>query len=184
MTAGTVSVSLSVLLDEQAISARVESLAEEIRAALPDEFLVIGVLNGAFMFTADLVRSLGRRGARPLVEFVNLKSYGDATRSSGTVRSVGGTLPDRLDGATVLVVDDILDSGRTLTFVRRLLDEAGAARVWACVLLDKPSRREVPAEAEFVGFSVGDRFVVGYGIDLAGRYRELPYVAVLDRAIE
>ncbi|MEO5376075.1 MAG: hypoxanthine phosphoribosyltransferase [Alphaproteobacteria bacterium] len=170
---------LDMLFDETAIARRVEGLAEEIAAVLPGEFLLLGVLNGAFVFVADLARAMARRGARPRVEFVTLKSYGDATRSSGVVKSVGA-LPEGLKGMPVLVVDDVLDSGRTAAFVRRTLEEAGAGPVWLCVLLDKPSRREVPGTADFVGFTIADRFVVGYGIDYAGRYRELPWVAALD----
>jgi hypoxanthine phosphoribosyltransferase len=115
---------------------------------------MVVILNGAFMFAADLARALARHGSHPTMEFVNLKSYGDATESSGQVR-VLGTLPERLDGL-------------------------GAAPVRLCVFLDKPARRAAGIEAEHVGFSIDDRFVVGYGLDHAKRWRGLPDLAAVD----
>ncbi len=172
------------LYTEAQIEARVDALADEIAARLGDEFVIVSILNGAFLFTADLVRALGRRGCRPRVEFITLKSYGDGSKTSGDVRLVG-VLPERLDGVAVLLVDDILDSGRTLMTASSLLSDRGAASVATCVLLDKPARREVPVAPDFTGFSVDDLFVVGYGIDYAERYRYLPflgYVETPDRA--
>jgi hypoxanthine phosphoribosyltransferase len=113
------------------------------------------------------------------MEFVNLKSYGDATESSGQVR-VLGTLPERLDGRAVLIVDDILDTGRTMQFARALLSGLGASPVQLCVFLDKPSRRVVPLQADHVGFAIDDRFVVGYGLDHAKKWRGLPDLAAVD----
>lgn len=164
---------------EAEIEARVDALADAIAARLGDEFVIVSILNGAFLFTADLVRALGRRGCRPRVEFITLKSYGDGLKTSGDVR-LAGVLPDRLDGLSVLLVDDILDSGRTLMTATSLLGDRGAASVSTCVLLDKPAGREVPVSADFMGFSIGDVFVVGYGIDYAEQYRYLPYLGYVE----
>jgi hypoxanthine phosphoribosyltransferase len=146
---------------------------------MPPDYVMVVILNGAFMFAADLARALARHGSHPTMEFVNLKSYGDATESSGQVR-VLGTLPERLDGRAVLIVDDILDTGRTMHFARALLAGLGAAPVRLCVFLDKPARRVAAIEAEHVGFSIEDRFVVGYGLDHAKRWRGLPDLAAVD----
>ncbi|MEQ8696343.1 MAG: hypoxanthine phosphoribosyltransferase, partial [Bauldia litoralis] len=164
---------------EAEIEARVDALADAIAARLGDEFVIVSILNGAFLFTADLVRALGRRGCRPRVEFITLKSYGDGLKTSGDVR-LAGVLPERLDGLSVLLVDDILDSGRTLMTATSLLGDRGAASVSTCVLLDKPARREVPVSPDFTGFSIGDVFVVGYGIDYAEQYRYLPYLGYVE----
>jgi hypoxanthine phosphoribosyltransferase len=169
------------LIDEQALTRRVEELAAEIAAECEgvDELVVIGLLKGAFVFMADLVREISRHGLRQRLGFLPARSYGSGTVSSGEV-----TLEQDLDldvaGRTLVLVDDILDTGHTLSVAARYLEEAGAARVITAVLLDKPSRREIPIQADYVGFQVPDRFVVGYGIDHAERYRELPYVGVVD----
>ena len=114
------------LIADAAIAARIDALADEIAAGMPADFVMVVILNGAFMFAADLARALARRDRHPTMEFVNLKSYGDATESTGQVR-VLGTLPERLDGRAVLLVDDILDTGRTMHFARALL---AAVALW------------------------------------------------------
>ncbi|HEY0834553.1 MAG TPA: hypoxanthine phosphoribosyltransferase [Azospirillum sp.] len=167
------------LIDEAAIAARLESLAAEIAAVMPDEFTLVALLKGAFVFAADLTRALGRAGRSPRVEFMQLSSYGSGTVSSGVVQ-LHGPAPDGLAGRPVLLVDDIADSGRSLAFARRQILEGGASEVRVCALLDKPSRRVVPVPVDFVGFTVEDVFVVGYGIDYAERYRHLPYVGVVE----
>jgi hypoxanthine phosphoribosyltransferase len=121
------------------------------------------------------VRALDRAGACPRIEFLQVSSYGFGQESSGSVKVIGG-LPGTILGRTVLLVDDIQDTGRTLAFTRRMLEEHGAVRVLSCVLLDKPSRRVVDFQPELVGFVIPDVFVVGYGIDYAERYRHLPYI--------
>jgi hypoxanthine phosphoribosyltransferase len=161
------------------IADRVEAVAGEIAVAMPGPFTIIAVLNGAFVFTADLMRALAKRNVHPKVEFVNLKSYGDATTSSGHVR-VTGTLPENLRGEAVLLIDDILDSGRTLSFAKSLLEGLGGKPVKVAVFADKPSRRVVPLEADFVAFKIPDRFVVGYGLDHAQQWRGLPDLAAID----
>jgi hypoxanthine phosphoribosyltransferase len=163
------------LYDEAEIAARVAELAAQIARALPPEFDLVGLLKGSFVFAADLVRALDRHGCTPRVDFMRVSSYGQGTTSSGIV-SLMGEPPVGIKGAPVLLVDDIQDTGRTLHFTRSLLLERGAAQVWTCTLLDKPSRREVTGEVDFVGFTIPDVFVVGYGIDWAERYRHLPYL--------
>ncbi len=170
---------IQVLFDATAIAARVDDLAREIAADLPTNFVVVGLLKGSFVFVADLVRSLDRCGCAPAVEFMRVASYGHRKTSSGKVRLIGEP-PQGLDGRDVLLVDDITDTGRSLEFARRVVRERGAARIWTCTLLDKPSRREIELSADFVGFSVPDVFVVGYGVDYAERYRHLPYIGTVD----
>ena len=158
------------------IAKRVDTLAAAISKAMGPEFVLLCVLNGAFIFTADLARALASRGCRPRIEFASFKSYGGATESSGRVRLVG-EFPGNLAGAKVLLVDDILDTGRTLLTARMMVEDAGAEKVSTCVLLDKPARRAAPVEADYVGFSIDDVFVVGYGIDYAEKFRYLPDLA-------
>ncbi len=161
------------------IADRVHVLAQSIAATLPDEFALVGLLKGSFMFVADLVRALDRLGCRPSVEFMHVSSYGAGKESSGTVQ-VLGQMPGSIRGRPVLLVDDIQDTGRTLSFTRDLLLQHGARRIWTCTLLDKPSRRQLDIEPDFVGFVIPDVFVVGYGIDYAERYRHLPFIGRID----
>lgn len=164
-----------LLVGPHRIRRRVAELGREITAFQGGrELMVIGLLNGSVLFLADLVRRLDlpvRLG------FLGASSYRDGTVPGRLEFS--GDLPTDLAGRDVLVVDDILDSGATLAAVRSRVLERGPARVRTCVLLDKPSRRRVPIEADHVGFRVPDLFVVGYGLDHAERYRNLPYVGVL-----
>lgn len=170
------------LISSTSIATRVRELAGEIVAAQDadpaNDFVVLVMLKGAFVFAADLVRALDEAGATPPIDFMSVSSYGSGSVSSGAV--VLETKP-RLDVAErdVLLVDDILDTGRSLEAVSRWLREEGARRVRSCVLLDKPSRRIVDVTADFKGFEVPDRFLVGYGLDHDERYRHLPYVGVL-----
>jgi hypoxanthine phosphoribosyltransferase len=169
---------VEILFAEDRIAARVGELASGIAATLPEPFTVVGLLKGAFVFVADLVRALDRAGCRPQVEFLQVSSYGLGQDSSGNVKVIGG-MPDSVGGRTVLLVDDIQDTGRTIAFTKAMLEEHGAARVWTCALLDKPSRRVVGGDCDFTGFVIPDVFVVGYGIDYAERYRHLPHIGVV-----
>lgn len=166
------------LFAETEIAARVEALAEEIMAAFGPDFLIVSILTGAFVFTADLMRALDRRGAVPRIEFIGITSYGDAMSSSGEPQLVG-RLPEALEGQAVLLVDDVLDTGHTLRLARELLLGRGAAPVRTCVLIDKTARREVAIEADWTGFTIPDGFVVGYGIDFAQRHRHRRDLVVL-----
>ena len=168
-----------VLFDEAAIAARVDQLAEAIVSDLPCSApFMIGLLTGGFVFLADLVRALGRLGVEPLVDFIAVSHYGATTESSDLVKIVNDVTLD-VSGQSVLLVDDILDTGRTLTFVRDRIAARGPVWLHTCVLLDKPSRRAVPIKADYVGFEVPDLWVIGYGLDAGGEGRAFPYVAAL-----
>ena len=167
-----------VLFEEGKIAARNDALARDIAAAEPKDLLVVAVLKGSFMFAADLIRALHRVGLSPQVEFIHLSSYRAGTRSGRVeiLRDVESDVRDR----DILLIDDILESGRTLVFAKDLLAARGARRVLTAVLLEKPGKRAVEIRADFVGFSCPDVFVVGYGMDAGHRYRELPFVGVVD----
>lgn len=166
------------LFDADAIARRVDELADEIARKLPGDFLILGLLKGSFVFLADLVRALDRAGACPEIEFIRLSSYGLGTVSSGSMHVISD-VPGDISGRDVLLVDDILDTGRSLAYARALVERRDAGRLWTCVLVDKPSRREVSAAADFVGFNVGDVFIAGYGIDYAEKYRHLPHIVAV-----
>lgn len=168
---------LEVQMTAEQIATRIDQLVTEMQRDLRgDNVVMIGILRGSFIFLADLVRDLNPHDVHPRIDFITLESYGSGTVSSGEVRVVKEL---RLDvaGADVVLVDDILDSGRTLSFASNYLRERGARSVKTCALLDKPARRAVPFEADYVGFKIEDNFVVGYGLDYDSRYRELPYIA-------
>lgn len=168
------------LFDEHEIATRVEELARMAVHRLPGNFVIVGLLLGSFVFVADFIRALHRIGCKPIVEFIRLSSYGLGRESSGNVRLIGETELD-LAGRVVLLVDDIVDTGRTLLYARDLLREREVASVFTCALVDKPSRREVAIDPDFVGFTVPDVFVVGYGIDYAHQYRQLPFIGTIDQ---
>jgi hypoxanthine phosphoribosyltransferase len=162
------------MISAKSIAARVEELARQITLHFrnTDKLIVVGLLRGSFVFIADLVRELDL----PVeVDFLEASSYGNATQSSREVRILKD-LRGEIAGRDVLVVEDIVDTGHTLTHVKRLLLSREPARLEVCVLLDKPSRREVPIKATWTGFEIPDEFVVGYGIDYAQRNRNLPYI--------
>src|SRR5690606_4985514 len=167
------------LFDAATIARRNEEIAREIAATDPCDLLVVAVLKGSFVFAADLLRALHKAGLSPQVEFLTLASYGAGTVSSGAVRVLRDVESD-VGGRDVLIVDDILESGRTLAFARDLLLSRGARRVMIAALLDKPGHRVTPVEADFVGFTCPDLFVVGYGMDMGHRFRELPFVGVIE----
>jgi hypoxanthine phosphoribosyltransferase len=162
------------MISAKSIAARIETLAREITAdfAGTDKLVVVGLLRGSFVFIADLVRELDL----PVeVDFLEASSYGDGLHSSREVRILKD-LRGEIAGRDVLVVEDIVDTGFTLTHVLHLLRARAPARLKVCALLDKPSRREVPMRADWTGFEIPDEFVVGYGIDFAQRNRNLPYI--------
>jgi hypoxanthine phosphoribosyltransferase len=161
------------------IAARIGVLAGEIRAAGLERLLVVAVLKGSFIFAADLIRALHRAGLAPEVDFMPLSSYRRSTTSSGRVE-IKRDVELEVAGRNVLLVDDILESGRTLAFAKDLLTARGAATVRTCVLVRKTVKRAVAIEADFHAFDCPDVFVVGYGMDVAHRYRELPYVGAVE----
>jgi hypoxanthine phosphoribosyltransferase len=165
------------LFDPKQLSARVRSLGREIDASLPAGTLhVVGVLRGAFVFMADLVRALPREIR---CDFLAVRSYGSATETSGVVE-ITHDLSLPISGQHVLLVEDIVDTGLTLRHLQQMLSTRQPASLHTCALLNKPSRRRVDVTVDFVGFEVPDLFVVGYGLDLDQRYRNLPYVGVID----
>jgi hypoxanthine phosphoribosyltransferase len=158
----------------------VDQLAREIARDLPGPApLMIGVLTGSFIFLADLVRALARLNVEPQIDFMAVSHYGAATESSGQVKLYKDTTLD-ITARAVLLVDDILDTGRSLSLARDLVRAKGPIWLRTCVLLDKPSRRAVPIKADYVGFDVPDVWVIGYGLDADGEGRALPYVAAIN----
>lgn len=166
------------LFDEETIGRRNQEMAEAISRETGPDLLVVAVLKGSFMFAADLIRALHRAGSSPQVEFIHLSSYRSGTVSSGNVEILRDVESDVM-GRDVLLVDDVLESGRTLVYAKDLLMARGARRVLVAVLLEKPGKRAVEVKADFVGFGCPDVFVVGYGMDIAHKFRELPFVGVV-----
>ena len=166
---------IEIIFSPEVIAARLHALAGEIVAAGFEQLLVIPILTGSFVFSADLLRGLHQAGLAPEVDFLSLASYRRGTRSSGSVDILRDMELD-VTGRDVLLVDDILDTGRTLAYAKDLVAARGARRIGTCVLLNKRVRRAVDISADFVAFDCPPVFVVGYGMDLAHRYRELPFV--------
>ena len=166
---------IDVVFSAEQIAARIHSLADEVVNARLNELLVVAILKGSFIFAADLIRALHRAGVSPEVDFMTLASYRKSTQSSGTVEILRDLESD-VNGRDVLLVDDILESGRTLAYAKDLIAARGAKRVLTCVLLDKPVPRAADIEADLRAFRCPDVFVIGYGMDLAHKYRELPFV--------
>jgi hypoxanthine phosphoribosyltransferase len=166
----------SVLIEEDVLQARIAELGEEISADYAGrDLLLLGVLKGAVFFMSDLMRRL----AVPCeIDFMAISSYGAATDSSGVVRILKD-LDINIEGRHVLVVEDIIDSGLTLSYLVRNLEARNPASLEICALLTKPARREIDVDVRYVGFEIPNRFVIGYGLDFAERYRNLPYVGVL-----
>ena len=167
---------IRVLYSEEQISEKIRELGARIHVDCGGEPLrLVCVLKGAAPFGCELAK---RISAPVFMEFIYASSYGDAAVSSGTVSITSGKeIP--VKGENILIAEDIIDSGRTLKALTALFRERGAKSVKSCVLLDKPSRREVSMEADYVGFVIPDVFVVGYGLDYAQRYRGLPYIGIL-----
>jgi hypoxanthine phosphoribosyltransferase len=166
---------IEILLAEEQIQKRVAALAAEIRRDFPGGLHMIAVLKGAFMFLSDLIRHMPGEVS---LDFMALSSYAKGTTSSGEVRLLKD-LDTTLDGKHVLIVEDIVDTGLTLTYLQDILRARNPRTLRTACLLSKPSRRQVDVKVEYIGFTIEDRFVVGYGLDYAEQYRNLPYIAVL-----
>jgi len=164
-----------ILLSEDQIQKRVAELAAEIRRDCPDDVHLVAVLKGAFVFLSDLVRHM--TGVVTL-DFMAVSSYAKARTSSGEVRLLKD-LDSALDGRNVVIVEDIVDTGLTLTYLQEILRARGPKSLRTACLLSKPSRRQVDVAVEYIGFEIEDRFVVGYGLDYAEHYRNLPHIAVV-----
>ena len=166
-----------VLFDPSTLATRVADLAAEIRSAIPeDDIHFVGVLKGAVPFMADLIRAVP---GGVTIDFIAVSSYGSGTSSSGEVRMLKD-VDARLDGRHVVIVEDIVDTGLTLHYLQELLRLRNPKSLRTACLLSKPSRRKVDVPVEFIGFTIDDHFVVGYGLDYDEQYRNLPYIGCLD----
>src|SRR5438876_3423449 len=162
-----------ILLSQDQIQKRVAELAAEIRRDFPNDLHLVAVLKGAFVFLSDLVRHMNGHVS---LDFMALSSYAKGTTSSGEVRLMKD-LDTTLDGRNVVIVEDIVDTGLTLMYLQEILRARGPKALRTACLLSKPSRRLVDVKVEYIGFTIGDRFVVGYGLDYAEQYRNLPHIA-------
>ena len=167
----------AVLITRHQLASRIAAMANEIRATLPDDDIhFVCVLKGAFLFLADLVRSLDDRVT---IDFIAVSSYGAGKQSSGEVRLVKD-VDTSLEHRHVVIVEDIVDTGLTLHYLQDILRLRGPRSLRTACLLSKPSRRKVNVRVDFIGFTIEDHFVVGYGLDFSEKYRNLPYIGVLD----
>jgi hypoxanthine phosphoribosyltransferase len=170
---------MRLLFGEAEVTERIDALARAITEDMPKDFLMAPVLTGAFIFAADLIRALHRLGVDPAVDFVQLSSYGGARASSGVVTLLKD-FSTPLEGRSVLIVDDVLDTGRSLHFAKRMVLDRGAKEARLCVLVRKLTGRGDDLAPDYVGFEASpDEFLVGYGMDDAGRSRGLPYIGVV-----
>ena len=179
MAEAAAATAIKPLYSAETIAARVADLARNIAAAQLRDPLIVAVLKGSFIFAADLIRALNAQGLDPEIDFIFLASYGAGETSAGEVKILRDVESD-IAGRDVVIVDDILDTGRTLAFAKQLLERRGARTVKTCILLDKQVPRKVAVTPDFTGFKCPPKFVVGYGMDLANRYRELPFIGVLE----
>ena len=168
---------IEVLFSAEEIARRTSELAEEVALSDLKDVLVISVLKGSFVFAADLIRAFHKAGMSPEVEFIYISSYGKGTEG-GEIRLLRDIDTD-VRGRDVILIDDILESGNTMEFTRDLMLSRGANKVSIIALLDKSSKRKARIEADFVGFECPDKFVVGYGMDAAFAFRELPFVGIV-----
>jgi hypoxanthine phosphoribosyltransferase len=169
---------MNVLLESGQIQKRVQELAGEIERDYPagEEIHLVGVLKGGFVFMADLIRAMS---ARVTLDFIAVSSYQQSRKSSGEVRLLKD-LDTGLEGRHVVIVEDIVDTGLTLTYLQDILRARAPKSLRSACLLSKPSRRLVDVKVEYIGFSIEDRFVIGYGLDFAEKFRNLPHIAVMD----
>lgn len=168
---------ISVLLDEETVDARIKEIGEQISRDYADrEVHLVCVLKGGTFFMCELAK---RITVPVTMDFMSVSSYGNETKSSGVVRIVKD-LDQAIENKHVIVVEDIVDSGNTLSYLLTILKERGPASLALCTLLDKPSRREVDVAVDYTGFEIPDHFVVGYGLDYVQKYRNLPYVGVVE----
>jgi hypoxanthine phosphoribosyltransferase len=165
-----------ILLSEAQIQKRVHEMALEIRRDYPDDLHVIAVLKGAFIFLSDLARYIPGHVS---LDFMAVSSYAKGTTSSGEVKMVKD-LDFALDGRNVVIVEDIVDTGLTLAYLQQILKKRNPKSLRTACLLSKPSRRKIDVDVEYIGFTIEDRFVVGYGLDYAEQYRNLPHIAVME----
>jgi hypoxanthine phosphoribosyltransferase len=170
---------MEILLTSDQIQRRIAELARDIERDHNGEVHLVGVLKGGFMFMADLVRNMK---GRVTLDFMALSSYGKGSKSSGEVR-VLKDLDSGLEGRRVVIVEDIVDTGLTLTYLQDILKARAPSSLRTACLLSKPSRRKVDVVVDYIGFTIEDRFVVGYGLDYAEQYRNLPHIGVVDETV-
>jgi hypoxanthine phosphoribosyltransferase len=168
----------TVMLSAEELQTRVASLAAEISRDYPpgEDIHLVAILKGAFLFLGDLIRAMPRTTT---VDFIAVSSYGKGTSSSGEVRMIKD-LDSGLEGRNVIIVEDIVDTGLTLSYLQEILHARSPKTLRTACLLSKPSRRKIDVKVEYVGFTIEDRFVVGYGLDYAEKFRNLPYIGVLN----
>jgi hypoxanthine phosphoribosyltransferase len=170
---------LKVLVSEEEIDRATTRLAEEIDrdyAGKSEHLVLLGILKGSVPFLADLMKKVK---TNPEIELMKVSSYGAGTKTSGSVKIILDWQRDNISECDIIVIEDIIDSGRTLSYLCEYLRQKGAKSVRTCTMLDKPSRREVEFKPDYCGLEVPDEFVVGYGLDYAEKYRALPYIGVL-----
>ena len=167
----------NIIITEEQIKEQIKIVGEKITNDYKDKpIYVLSLLRGSFIFTADLVRAID---GKTQIGFMTTSSYGDAEESTGTVKVVND-IPDNIEGLDVLIVDDIMDTGITMDFVIEHVKKLGAKSVKTCTLLDKPDRRVRDVHVDYVGFNIPDEFVVGFGLDYAQKYRNLPYIGSVE----
>jgi hypoxanthine phosphoribosyltransferase len=167
---------MQTLISADEIQERVRQIAQDIRGDHPDGVHLVCVLKGAFMFLSDLARAIDGNAT---MDFMAVSSYGSSTKSSGQVQLLKD-LDSGLEGRDVVIVEDIVDTGLTLTYLQDILRARSPRQLRTACLLSKPTRRQIDVTIEYVGFEIADRFVVGYGLDHSERYRNLPYIAVIE----
>ena len=171
----------TVLIDQDELSARIAALGQEIRHDLPaGQIHLICVLKGAFLFLGDLIRAMP---GHITIDFMACSSYGSGTSSSGEVR-LSKDLDVGIEGRDVIIVEDIVDTGLTLHYLQEILLARGPRSLRTACLLSKPSRRKIDVKVDYIGFTIEDKFVVGYGLDYSEQYRNLPYIGVLESATD
>ena len=169
-----------VLFSEEQLNARVAEIAKEIQADYKGKKpLIVAVLKGSVLFFSDLIRKIV---GDMEIDFMSISSYGSGSKSSGEVRMIKD-LDKKIEGKDIIIVEDIIDSGYTMKYLKKLLEARNPASIKVCTLLDKPSRRETDINADYVGFEVENEFVIGYGLDYDGFYRNLPFIGILKRSV-
>lgn len=169
-----------VLYTQEQVNSRLDELAKQLTAKYQDECpLIVSVMTGALVFTSDMLKRLP---FKLNLDYVDVSSYANGSQSAGQVKLIQDLSSD-IKGRPVIIMEDIIDTGHTLKYLADLLQDRGAKSIEICALLDKPDRREVNVEADYVGFKVPDEFIVGYGLDYSGFYRNLPYIGILKRSV-
>ena len=169
-----------VLFSKEQLAKRIKELAEQLDKDYADKTpLMVAILKGSVMFFTDLIREM----TLPLeIDFMSISSYGSGVKSSGEVKMIKD-LDNKIEGKDVIIVEDIVDSGYTMKYLTHLLEARNPSSIKICALLDKPSRRETDVAVDYKGFEVGNEFVVGYGLDYAARYRNIPFIGILKRSV-